>query len=86
MSMFNTEMFINEIEKHECIWKTDAKEYSYKNVKAAAWNGIGEPCTMTGRSSTMMDKELKVSHSINCMPTLSFSVLFCIAKLLPINY
>jgi len=42
MSMFDTEMFINEIEKHECIWKTDAKEYSNRNVKAAAWNGIGE--------------------------------------------
>jgi len=42
--------------------------------------GLERPCTMTGRSSTMMNKELKVSHSINVIPTLSFSVLFCIGK------
>lgn len=42
MDMFDTEMFINEIEKHECIWKIDSKEYSNRNFKAAAWNEIGE--------------------------------------------
>lgn len=41
MSVFDTELFILEIEKEECLWKTNSKEYMVdRYAKAKAWVNI----------------------------------------------
>jgi hypothetical protein len=41
MSIFNTELFIMEVEKEECFWKMNSKEYIVDcYVKAKAWAEI----------------------------------------------
>jgi len=41
MSVFDTEMFIVSVEKHECLWKISCKDYADKHAKLRAWDEIG---------------------------------------------
>lgn len=58
MSAFDTEMFIVTIEKHECSWKLNSKEYSDRYAKVRAWSNVGE--TMFDGWHELNDAEQKL--------------------------
>lgn len=60
MSFFNTELFIVEVEKEECIWKTKSKEYTVdRYTKAKAWANVASTIYDKWQSFSKEEQELK---------------------------
>ncbi|CAI6368960.1 unnamed protein product [Macrosiphum euphorbiae] len=60
MSVFDTELFILKIEKEECLWKTNSKEYMVdRYVKAKAWINVASSMFDEWESFNKEEQELK---------------------------
>jgi len=65
MSFFDTELFIVEVEKEECLWKMNSKEYMVdRYVKAKAWAKIASNMYDEWESYNKEEQELKSKFKI----------------------
>lgn len=63
MSFFDTELFIVEVEKEECLWKMNSKEYMVdRYVKAKAWAKIASNMYDEWESYNKEEQELKIEE------------------------
>ncbi|KAL5245874.1 hypothetical protein ACI65C_013282 [Semiaphis heraclei] len=60
MSVFDTELFILQIEKEECLWKTNSKEYMVdRYAKPKAWINVASSMFDEWESFNKEEQELK---------------------------
>ncbi|KAL5244926.1 hypothetical protein ACI65C_012336 [Semiaphis heraclei] len=60
MSVLDTELFILQIEKEECLWKTNSKEYMVdRYAKAKAWINVASSMFDEWESFNKEEQELK---------------------------
>jgi len=64
MSVFDTELFILQIEKQECLWKKNSKEYMVdRYAKAKAWINVASSMFDEWESFNKEEQELKGEYN-----------------------
>lgn len=62
MSFFDTELFIVEVEKEECLWKMNSKDIWWTAMlKQKPGPKLLQPCMMNGKVIIKKSKNLRVS-------------------------
>lgn len=59
MNVFDTELFIAEVEREECIWNCHCNDYTDKNSKLNAWLNICSSMYDCWETFTRDEQELK---------------------------
>lgn len=80
MSVFDTELFILEIEKEECLWKTNSKEYIVdRYAKAKAWVNIASKLFDEWEGYNKEEQELKSKFCLlkNVRKYFYFDIINC---------
>lgn len=53
---FDTELFIDEVQKRRCIWDMESSEYKNRALKKSAWQELVD--IFSGDNSTLEQKKL----------------------------